>query len=55
MLHTEMVSLVSYPGAPQGAGGEDRPSRDQKIVEMWCYFPGLYKMKKPLEDGTEKG
>ena len=43
-----------YGGTPAGGKGEDPPETENIVVEKWCYFPEVYKMKKVQEDGIEK-
>ena len=39
-----------------GRGAKLPPARNRKIVvEKWCYFVDLYKIRKVLEDGRENG
>ena len=43
-------------GCPQGGRGNINPPKQKRfVVEKWCYFPELYKMRKAEEDGIENG
>ena len=54
------VNTMSSPnpqwGAPAGGEGGDSTSIEtENIVEKWCYYSELYKMRKVLEDCIKMG
>ena len=52
----QFPATKSWAPAGGGKGGSFPPPETEKIVvEKWCYFPELYKMRKVREDGIEKG